>query len=183
MKVYIASSWRCVDHPKVLRALRDAGHDAYDFRGANSFDWHNVASQEQLSDPRRFRDEVLNHPQVRASFASDMGALRAAAATVLVLPCGPSAHLELGWAARQGQRTIILLDDPLSEPELMYLMNTKICVSVDEVVESLATEQCPHCVKEEGEVNHPDGMIFVGWGHGWQPCIHCKGSALVFRNP
>lgn len=26
--------------------------------------------------------------------------------------------------------------------------------------------------------NHPTGCIFVGWGHGWQPCQSCGGSGL-----
>lgn len=37
-------------------------------------------------------------------------------------------------------------------------------------------EQCKSCEKKDGEVNHPHGMIFVGWGHGWQPCPMCGGS-------
>jgi DnaJ-class molecular chaperone len=41
------------------------------------------------------------------------------------------------------------------------------------------TEECTTCKKQEGEVNHPEGMIFVGWGHGWQPCPICGGSTRV----
>lgn len=26
--------------------------------------------------------------------------------------------------------------------------------------------------------NHPSGCIFVGMGHGWQPCQECGGSGL-----
>jgi hypothetical protein len=90
-----------------------------------------------LRDPARFRDEVLTHPVARAAFAKDMDALRDADATVLVLPCGRSAHLELGWAAGHGQRTVVLLDTPMSEPELMYLMCNALCASMDEVLEAV----------------------------------------------
>jgi hypothetical protein len=41
------------------------------------------------------------------------------------------------------------------------------------------TVPCEHCKKLEHEVNHPTGMIFVGWGHGWQPCPHCGGAGVV----
>ena len=138
MKVYVASSWRNVRQPNVVRVLRRAGHEVYDFRnpapGDHGFGWRQCADEAQLKDPARFRDEVLTHPIARDAFAKDMGALRAAEATVLVLPCGRSAHLELGWATGHGQRTIVLLDDPMSEPELMYLMNTLVAVTLDEVV-------------------------------------------------
>lgn len=141
MRIYVASSWRNTFQQHVVHTLRAAGHDVYDFRnpepGDHGFSWRQCATPEQLADPRAFRDAVLTHPVARAGFRKDMSALVDADATVLVLPCGRSAHLELGYATGAGQRTIVLLDSPMSEPELMYLMNTEICVSLDEVVESL----------------------------------------------
>lgn len=142
MKIYVASSWRNTRQPEVVQRLRSAGHEVYDFRnpapGNRGFGWRQCATEDQLRDGRRFRDEVLAHPAARAGFALDMGALRSADVTVLVLPCGRSAHLELGYATGAGQRTLVLLDEQMSEPELMYLMNTRICTSLDEVVEALA---------------------------------------------
>lgn len=41
-----------------------------------------------------------------------------------------------------------------------------------------AIELCHGCRPRASDRNHPPGMIFVGWGHGWQPCTHCGGSAL-----
>jgi hypothetical protein len=143
VKVYVASSWRNgARQQAVVRALRGLGHDVYDFRnpapGDHGFSWRQCADPEQLVDPRRFRDEVLSHPVARAGFEKDMGALRGADATVLVLPCGRSAHLELGWATGAGQKTLVLLDDPMSEPELMYLACTHICATIEEVAERLS---------------------------------------------
>lgn len=141
MRIYVASSWRNPLQQQVVQALRAAGHSVYDFRnpepGDHGFGWRQCATPEQLKDPRAFRDEVLTHPVARAGFGKDMRALSTADATVLVLPCGRSAHLELGYATGAGQRTIVLLDNPMTEPELMYLMNSEICVSLDEVVERL----------------------------------------------
>ena len=143
MRIYVASSWRNEFQQHVVRALRDDGHDVYDFRnpspGDHGFGWRQCATADQLKDPAAFRDSVLTHPVAVSAFNKDMGALMAAECTILVLPCGRSAHLELGWAAGHGQRTIVLLDDPMSEPELMYLMNTTICASLDEVLAALAS--------------------------------------------
>lgn len=140
MRVYVASSWRNTVQPEVVAALRVAGHEVYDFRnpapGDAGFSW-SQCSNNVFPDAREFRDEILTHPIAQSAFAKDMDALRNAEATVLVLPCGRSAHLELGWATGTGQKTIVLLDDPLSERELMYLMNTKICLSLNEVIEEL----------------------------------------------
>ena len=142
MRIYVASSWRNEErHRATVLVLREAGYEVYDFRnpsqGDTGFSWRQCATPDQVKDPRAFRDEVLTHPIARAGFEKDMTALRNADATVLVLPCGRSAHLELGWATGAGQRTIVLLDDPMSEPELMYLMNSAICVTLEGVVHEL----------------------------------------------
>ena len=55
---------------------------------------------------------------------------------VLLLPCGRSAHLELGWMAGAGKRTIILTRDG-EEPELMALLASEICISVEELLTRL----------------------------------------------
>jgi hypothetical protein len=36
--------------------------------------------------------------------------------------------------------------------------------------------ECPACKRPADAVNHVPGHIFVGWGHGWQPCSKCAGS-------
>jgi hypothetical protein len=141
MRIYVASSWRNVYQQDVVKALEKAGHAVYDFKnpapGDNGFSWRQCATEEQLKDPKKYRDEVLTHPIAKRGFSYDMSALVSAECTILVLPCGRSAHLELGYATGMGQRTIVLLDNPLSEPELMYLMNTMICTSLEEVLISL----------------------------------------------
>lgn len=64
---------------------------------------------------------MVNDPVAIAGFESDFAAMQRADTFVMVLPCGKSAHLELGWAVGAGKRTAILLEDPV-EPELMYRM-------------------------------------------------------------
>ena len=138
MRIYVASSWRNTRQPEVVNALREQGHSVYDFREpATAFPWRSVATKEQLRDPRRFRDEVLTLSAAVGGFSADMNALERADATVLVLPCGRSAHLELGVAVGRHQLTYILLDDPLSEPELMYRAVSQICVTLEELCEAV----------------------------------------------
>ena len=136
-RIYVASSWRCPDQPAVVQALRDAGHEVYDFRNppeATGFAWSEIDPEWLDWTVDAYRDK-LGHPRAVQGFTSDFDAMQWADTFVLVLPCGRSAHLELGWAVGQGKRTAILLSQDKFEPELMYRMVDKLAVSLSEVVE------------------------------------------------
>ncbi len=44
--------------------------------------------------------------------------------------------------------------------------------------EAAVIEPCPHCVQPEHYLNKVPGHIFVGWGHGWQPCLYGENERL-----
>lgn len=134
--VYVASSWRNPMQPAVIASLRAAGIDCYDFRnpeGGTGFSWREVKTdggpdsvpagqiKAKGSDWEAVDEylRMIEHPRAIEGFEADFNAMQKADTFVMVLPCGKSAHLELGWAIGAGKRTAILLEDPV-EPELMY---------------------------------------------------------------
>ena len=139
MKIYVASSWRNQYQPAVVKALRDAGHEVYDFRnppnGGKGFHWSDIDKDWHGWSNVQYR-QALEHPIAKAGFQSDMDGLLWCEVCVLVLPCGRSAHLELGWSIGDSKRTYILSIDS-HEPELMYKMVDKICISIDELLSEL----------------------------------------------
>jgi hypothetical protein len=116
MKIYVASSWRNIYQPEVVRICREAGHEPYDFRnpgpGDNGFGWSEIDPAWQSWDFERYRD-LLKHPRAEQGFTLDMNALKAADACLLVYPCGKSAHLEMGWACGAGKRTAFFVPSDL----------------------------------------------------------------------
>lgn len=135
-KVYVASSWRNPFQQDVVQVLVDGGHEVYDFRnprpGDHGFAWSEIEPDWKEWDAERFRI-ALEHPIAQAGFASDFDALKGCDVCILVLPCGRSAHLELGWAIGHGKRTAILLAGE-NEPELMYLMVDKLAIGFHELL-------------------------------------------------
>lgn len=133
-RIYVASSWRNPIQPQLVSILRSEGHEVYDFRnpaGGTGFSWAEVKRSTYDNEPgipSKGSDweralvylDMLAHPRAQAGFRADFEAMKWADTFVMALPCGKSAHLELGWAAGAGKRTAILLEDPV-EPELMYL--------------------------------------------------------------
>lgn len=162
MNIYVASSWRNDHQQGVVKALRGIGCEVYDFRnpapGDSGFHWSEIDPDWLNWTPERFR-EALNHPIAHGGFAKDREALDHADATVLVLPCGRSAHLELGYAIGRGQPTLVYAPEP-TEPELMYMLTNGICVTMMELLETMRGWAC-----------------FVG--SMWAPCADLAPSVSV----
>jgi hypothetical protein len=141
-RIYVASSWRNPHQPLVVASLRDAGHEVYDFRnpapGNNGFAWGDMDRRWQEWEPKEYRD-ALAHPVAQKGFGLDYGAMEWADTGVLVLPSGRSAHIEAGYFNGIGKYLYILLLEP-QEPELMYLMADRICLSVPELLAELSGE-------------------------------------------
>lgn len=143
-RIYVASSWRNPFQPNIVARLRMAGHEVYDFRnppnGVPGFAWSEIDPKWQEWTAEEYRRLLTTHPIAARGFVSDLRGMQWADACVLVLPCGRSAHLEAGWFCGAGKRCIILTQDS-EEPELMALLATDICVSIDEVLHALAVAE------------------------------------------
>lgn len=139
MKFYVASSWRNNLQPGIVHIVRQAGHEAYDFKnpaeGSVGFHWSEISEKWKYWGPREFCD-ALQHPISQAGFTSDFDAMEWADAGLLVLPCGRSAHLEAGYFVGAKKPLYILMLEQ-QEPELMYLMATKVLTSMDELFDVL----------------------------------------------
>lgn len=138
-RIYLASSWRNEDQPRVVSMIRKAGHEVYDFRnppnGVKGFAWSELDPNWENWTAEEYR-ENLKKKRALNGFHSDFNAMQWADTGVLLLPSGRSAHLELGWMSGAGKRTIILTKDG-QEPELMALLADYICVSVSELLNVL----------------------------------------------
>ena len=140
--IYVASSWRNPRQPGIVQALRAAGHEVYDFRGHGDFHWSDIDPQWESWTPADAA-EALRHPIAQRSFALDMEALKACDALVLVMPCGRSGHLELGYAIGAGKRTAVLLED--GEPELMWAAADWIGDDLGDLIAWLEPAPCSNC--------------------------------------
>ena len=130
MKVYVASSWQNDVYPKVVETLRQAGHDVYDFRRQGGSD----SNPSEMTSDRLL--DFLDEPKIRSIFRNDMDALIASDAVVCVLPCGRSAHLELGYGIGAGKRTVLLWHDG-DAPDIMHKAVDSIVFKVADIAGAL----------------------------------------------
>jgi|GEM_PF-1045368 len=125
--LYIASSWRNSYYPEVVEFAKRYV-SVYDFRnppGNKGFSWAEIDPNWKNWTLEQYQQILDEHPRAQEAFNVDMSALKSAKATLLVGPCGRSAHLELGYAVGAGQHTAVYLPE-MQEPELMYGMVGKI---------------------------------------------------------
>ena len=147
MKIYVATSWKNILQPAVVAALRSLSQEVYDFRhpvkGDDGFSWSEIDPNWTNWTNEQYL-EALEHSAAKRGFKFDMDALEACDMCILVLPCGRSAHLELGYAQGANKRTMILLqqDNRDVEAELMYKMVDRIVTTFDDMlkyIEELTT--------------------------------------------
>jgi hypothetical protein len=137
MRIYVASSWRNEHQPNVVSLLRMENHEVYDFRCPEpdnaGFSWSEIDPGWKSWTTDDFTNGLL-HPSAELGFNLDMQALNHCDACVLVLPCGRSAHLELGHANGMGKHTYVYVPPGVQmEPELMY----KMCDFITDDMETL----------------------------------------------
>lgn len=132
--IYLASSWRNELQPAMVTALRELGHEVYDFRKpkqhSDGFHWSEVMpsyerGSQALVPPEQYVD-ALDHPRAIEGFNFDFDAMQECSHCVLLLESGKSAHLEAGWFIGQGRPTAIFVDPRAVQPELMYKMADRI---------------------------------------------------------
>lgn len=115
--------------PKVIKQLTRLGYNVYDFYNPETaFLWETLIEDWTRIKPKQYTEMLNLHGKLHDTFRADMKGLETADAVILVLPCGKSAHLELGYAVADNKKTLILLDDKFpNQPELMYKMVDIIC--------------------------------------------------------
>jgi hypothetical protein len=133
VNIYVATSWRNEFQPEVVRLLREDGHEVYDFRGEEGFSWREVDENWAKWTPQEYL-RGLNHSCAERGFKRDMDALLRCDACVYVMPCGPSASMEMGFARGQDKLVIVYIP-ALREPDLMVKMAHLITDDLDEVRE------------------------------------------------
>lgn len=134
--IYIIGSMRNPRVPEVAKALRAIGWDAYD-------DWHSTGPQSdefwheyEKSRGRTYREALAGY-HAQNVFELDKRHLDRCDATLLVMPAGKSAHLELGYMRGCGKPGYILLDGEPDRYDIMALFSTKIFATVEEMLEEL----------------------------------------------
>ena len=135
MKIYLIGSLRNPEIPNIAKTMRQAGLNVFD-------DW--FAPGPEADDFWRTYEQGRGHTYLEALdgyaakhiFEFDKHHIDTSDVGVLVLPCGKSAHLELGYMLGKGKRGYILLDE-VDRWDVMYQFATGIYTNLDNLIEEI----------------------------------------------
>ena len=129
MKIYIASSWHNPYLNDIVSILNDRNHEVHDFRATGAtrpapppFTGAAGSAGNRLGGPDGSLDSVMSFlhlPSTQSRYQLQCAALVEAEVLLCGLPCGRSAHVELGMALGLSI-PVVLVHDGI-EPDLMHL--------------------------------------------------------------
>lgn len=138
MKLYLIGSLRNPDVPLVSATLRTFGHQVHD-------DWYAAGPraddhwQEYEKDRGKTLSEALRTPAAQNVFHFDKQYLDWCDAAVLLMPCGKSGHLELGYAIGTGKRGYVLMLEEPDRWDVMYAFTDGLFTDIYDLAEELSS--------------------------------------------
>ena len=157
MKVYLVGSLRNPKIPSIANKIRELGYEVFD-------DWISPGPetddkwQEYEKTRGRSYKEALAGDHARNVFKFDLKHLENADIVIMVIPCGKSGHLELGWAIGQGKKGYVLFDEEPERYDIMYAFCTDIFFSLDDLCSGLAADRSHEAIKKLESVLIEKGM-------------------------
>lgn len=137
MKVYLIGSLRNQNVRLLASILRLEGHDVFD-------DWHAAGPeaddiwQRYETERGRSYKEALDGQFATNGFELDARNLCRCDAAVLIMPCGKSAHLELGFILGLGKLGYVLFPDgPPERWDLMYKFANGVFFNLGDLIMEL----------------------------------------------
>jgi hypothetical protein len=138
-KVYIASSWRNPFFELVAKAITTAGHELLSFKEpGHSFSWDEIDPNWESWTPEEYIEALLRDNKAILGFRHDMMLIDGADWVVMLMPCGLSSGIELGYASGRGKKTMtLILPEAKVRPDLMIKVSRVIVDSTDKMVDIL----------------------------------------------
>jgi hypothetical protein len=136
--IYIIGSLRNQNIPKVANQLRKENpnwevFDSWFSPGPKADDFlRDYCINKGFDYKQTLKDWASTH-----IFEFDKKHISRATDVVMVMPCGKSGHLELGWARGKGKRGYILFDKTPERVDIMYQFATDIFFNQNELIQEL----------------------------------------------
>jgi nucleoside 2-deoxyribosyltransferase len=134
--IYLIGALRNQRVPSVAKTLRAEGFDVFDdwFAPGPEADSFLLAYEKERGHSYK---EALQGHAAKHVFNFDKNHIDRCDIGVMVMPCGKSGHLELGYMRGQGKPVFILFDEEPERFDVMYQFATDVFFNADDLIEAL----------------------------------------------
>ena len=126
-------NWKVID---IAKRLREEGHEVFD-----SWISPGPEADEFLRKYSKRRGlthkEIMNDWSVTHIYEFDKFHLDRADTVIMVMPCGKSGHIELGYAIGKGKKGYILFDKEPSKYDIMHRFADGIFYDLNELIKEV----------------------------------------------
>ena len=133
--IYLIGSLRNPEISKIATKLREAGYDVFDDWYAAGPEADDYWQKYEIAKGNNYKQGLEGYA-AKHVYSFDKYHLDRCDMSVLVLPAGKSAHLELGYTIGRGKPGYIILDNP-DRWDVMYQFSKGVVYSVEELIEEL----------------------------------------------
>ena len=152
MRIYLASSWKNMEEVRKvaedLRVLSFVEVDDFTDESLGRFvfsiddlseEYRTVPGKVMPSSSYALAIKFLEDERAQKAFSEDVSRIDWADVLILILPCGRSAHMELGYAAGHGKKIIVYAPAGFSRDdcEVMYGFADLLTYSLAEIYQQL----------------------------------------------
>lgn len=134
--IYVGGALANPEIVRITKLLMDNGFDAFSEWYTPGKDADVLWRDYELSLGFDYR-EALNRPAAQQVFNFDKRNIDASDTFVMVMPCGKSAHLELGYAVGTGKRTLVYMPEQPDRWDVMLAAVDCIVYGDSELLDAL----------------------------------------------
>ena len=156
-KIYIGGALANPDVVRLTKMLLDEKYDTFSEWFTPGPDADVLWRDYELALGYDYR-EALNRPAAQQIFSFDKRHIDASDVFVMLMPCGKSAHLELGYAVGTGKRTIIYMPEQPDRWDVMVTAADAIVYTDDELLLALEGEEGPWTIASSTSTPLSNGM-------------------------
>jgi len=135
-KIYLIGALKNRAIIELGNRLRAIGYDVFDDWLSPGEEADEKWQEYERQRGRSYKEALLGH-HAQHVFDLDYRHLTESDIVVMVMPCGRSGHLELGWAIGQGKRAYVLFDEEPDRFDVMYVFADDVFFDAEELLSEL----------------------------------------------
>jgi len=136
MKIYLIGSLKNNSIPLIANRLREVGFEVFDDWWSGGYEADDKWQEHEKIRGRNYKEALYGH-HADDIFHFDLTHLKSSDLVVMVMPCGKSGHLELGWFLGTGRPGYVLFDKDPDRYDIMYRFANDVYFDLEELIEHL----------------------------------------------